>query len=109
MKHVDKLVGSEGGRWRVWTQGSYYDFDLEAGTVTGFPGPTSGGTVDGTTRPIRKIIRCRIGEGGYWTMDAGGLMDRADFHWQATTIIRSFERMNDTNDSPGATGFREPV
>lgn len=94
MTEIDRLTGTEGGRWRIWTQGSTHVMDLEAMTVTRHPGPTSGRTINDTTRPIREIRQCQVGESGYWTMSAGGLMDPIDHYWQATTPISKIERID---------------
>lgn len=98
MTEVNELDGTEGGIWRVWTQGSSYVFDLNAMTVTRHPGPSSGRTVNDTTRQIRTIDHCKVGEGGYWTMSAGGLLDQIEAYWQASTVIRSIERMDTVAD-----------
>lgn len=106
---MDALSGNEGGRWRVCTQGSSYVFDLDEWTVTRFPGPTSRSSVNDTTRPIRRIVRCRVGANGYWTMEAGVLKEDEDaFYWASTSVIRCIERMNDHAGGSGRTE-REPM
>lgn len=103
MTEVDELTGREGGRWRVYTHASHYDFDLEAMTVTRMPGPTAGMTIKDCTRPIRKIVNCQVGKGGYWTMlSEGGYMDPVDFYWQATSVIRRIERLKDHDEQLGS-------
>ena len=73
-----------------------YDFDLEAMTVTRMPSSTAGVTINDRTRPIRKIVSCQVGEGGYWTMlSEGGYVDPIDFYWQATSAIRRIERLEE--------------
>lgn len=100
MTEVDELTGTEGGIWRVWTQGSSYVMDLEQMTVTRHPGPNSGRSINDTTRPIRNLTTCRVGSSGYWTMHAGGdVLDEIDLYWQVTTEIRKIERI-DTPDEP---------
>jgi hypothetical protein len=99
MTEVDELTGREGGRWRVHTRASTYEFDLGAMTVTRMPGPTARVTINDCSRPIREIVNCRVGEGGYWTMLAeGGYMDPVDFYWQATSTIRRIVRLDEKDD-----------
>jgi len=97
---VTELTGMELGHWRVETQRSHYAFDLDAQTVTRHPGGTASATINDTTRPLRLIERCRVGELGAWTMHpAGGHADPIDFYWQVSTEIRSIERIADPPDA----------
>ncbi|MEX1078022.1 MAG: hypothetical protein WED09_02810 [Homoserinimonas sp.] len=94
MTEVDRLTGTEGGRWRIWTQGSTHVMDLDAMTVTRHPGPTSGPTINDTARQIHTIHQCQVGEGGYWTMSAGGVLSEIEAYWQTTTPISKIERID---------------
>lgn len=100
MTEVDELTGTEGGIWRVWTQGSSYVMDLDQMTVTRHPGPNSGRSINDTTRPIRNLATCRVGRSGYWTMHAGGgVLDEIDLYWQVTTEIRKIERIDGPDEA----------
>ena len=95
MKQVDELTGDEGGRWQVFTQGSSYRFDLDAGTVTRIPGPHSSPTINDCQRRILQIKLCRVGFSGYWTMHPDGAEDTTEYFWQATTEIRCIEKLTE--------------
>ena len=95
IEEIPELIGHEGGIWRVWTQRSCYVFDLDNQTITRHPGPHSQPGINDTTRPIRAIGVCRVGEEGFWTLKAeGGLLDPIDWYWQISTVIRKIERIN---------------
>jgi hypothetical protein len=101
-EEIDELTGNEGGRWRVVSRNSTYVFDLDAMTTTRIPGPTAGLTLNDTTRPIRGIDSCKVGERGYWTMLAeNGDLDTIDYFWQACSIIRRIERINADDEVEG--------
>lgn len=91
----EELTGEEGGRWRVWTQASHYDVDLDAMTITRVPGPSAPPTVNDVTRPIREIHRCRVGARGYWTMRPTTPIDVIDKYWQLTSEISRIEQLGD--------------
>ena len=95
--NVTELTGIEGGLWQVFTVGSMHLFDLDAGTVTRIPGPTSAPTINDRTRPIRAIGACRVGERGRWTMHTDGWSDTVDHYWQVTSQIVRIERINTAN------------
>ena len=75
-----------------------YEFDLEAMAVSRMPGPTAAVTINDCTRPIREIVNCQVGEGGWTMLTEGGYMDPVDFCWQATSVIRRIERLNEEDD-----------
>lgn len=90
---VMELTGRETGRWKVFTQSSQYLFDFDSGTVTRYPGQAASESINDTTRPLRAIERCKVGERGAWTMHPeGGYADPVDFYWQVSTEIRSIEK-----------------
>lgn len=95
---VEQLTGEEGGQWRVHTLASHYEFDLDRMTVTRFPGPIAGPTINDCTRRIREIGECRVGRAGRWTMKSdGGYVDMVDFYWQRSSIIQRIERLDDAD------------
>lgn len=91
---IHQLTGQEGGKWRVHTSSSHYDFDLDKLLVTRFRGPNASYTINDLTRPLRGIEQCRVGEVGKWTMRSGGGYLDADFFWQVTSVIRRIERLD---------------
>lgn len=48
---IDELTENDRGRYRVHTHTSYYDFDLDLGTVTRHPGPTAPPTINDGMKP----------------------------------------------------------
>lgn len=88
----DTLDGSEGGCWIVTTEGSQHQFDLEAMTVTRFPGPFAASTVNDQTRPLAEIVQCAVGKRGYWLMKAEGReADFLDGYWHHSSRIVSID------------------
>jgi hypothetical protein len=97
---VDELTGDERGTWVVQTQSSRYIFDFGRPSVTRQPGPDAPATINDTTRRLRHIDSCRVGQSGAWTMKAvGGYADPVDFYWAVSTEIRSIERIDDQGDA----------
>lgn len=95
MTAVGELTGIDGGVWLVTTESSTYVLDLDVGTVTRHPGPRASTTINDTTRRLRTLDRCRVGESGYWTMrGGGGYLSSVDFYWQTTSAIRSIEPLS---------------
>lgn len=93
---IDELTESNRGRYRVHTHTSYYDFDLDLGTVTRHPGPTAPPTINDGTRNLRTITECKVGQYGRWTMRSdGGYQDPIDYYWQQTSVIHRIERLQD--------------
>jgi hypothetical protein len=96
MTAVDELTGMDRGVWLVSTETSTYVLDLDAGTVIRSPGQRASTTINDTTRRLRTLDRCRVGESGYWTMrGGGGYLSSVDFYWQTTSVIRSIEPLSD--------------
>ena len=97
---TDTLNGSEGGCWIVTTEGSQHRFDLEAMTVTRFPGPLAGSTVNDQPRPLEEIVNCTVGKRGYWLMKAEGLeAEFLDGYWHLSSRIVRID--------PASTGSAE--
>ena len=98
---TDALNGSEGGLWIVTTEGSQHWFDLEAMTVTRFPGPLASSTVNDQTRPLEVIVSCTVGKRGYWLMKAEGRdAEFLDGFWHLSSRIVSI--------NPAPTGTAKP-
>ena len=55
MNETKELTGDDGGHWRVFTQRTTYDFDLDAGTVTRIPVPDSSRTINDCEHRILEI------------------------------------------------------
>ena len=89
LERVEALKVGDAGRWRVVTQSSAYIFDFDEGTVERLPGPDATPSINDRPRPIRNIRECRVGKGGWWTMDNDGYNDPNEYYWQMTTPIRS--------------------
>ncbi|MET0843369.1 MAG: hypothetical protein ABWY23_05935 [Mycetocola sp.] len=90
---VAELHGTEGGRWKVHTQGSVHLFDLDRQTVTRLPGANSRATMNDVTRNLRSIEACAVGRGGYWTMEARSF--EIAFFWHLSTRIERITRVPD--------------
>lgn len=88
-RRVQAIKVGDAGRWRVVTHGSAYIFDLDEGTVERLPGPNATPSINDRPRPIRSILECRVGTGGWWTMGNDGYTERNEYYWQMTTSIRS--------------------
>lgn len=93
MSETNELTGDEGGSWRVFTQRTIYDFDLDAGTVTRIPGPDSSRTINDDVRHLLEIKACKVGHFGYWTMRPDGADGTIEHFWQLSTKIRRIERL----------------
>ncbi|GAB3123326.1 hypothetical protein [Glaciibacter psychrotolerans] len=89
IREVNALTGTEGGIWRIVTQGSTHVMDLDSGTVTRHPGPGRPSTVNDRPRPLRTIDACRVGARGHWTMLSDDML--IDYYWQDTSVIRRIE------------------
>jgi hypothetical protein len=96
----DTLVGTEGGRWIVTTEGSTHHFDLDNMTVIRVPGPHAAPTVNDIRRQIRCIVQCTVGIRGFWTMEAepedGGFIDH--FWHLSSRILRIDAAPPDSTD-----------
>lgn len=107
MTEVDRLTGAEGGQWRIWTQGSSHildlHLDLDQMTVTRVPGAGRPPSINDTTRPLRTVGACRVGERGAWTMHSDGRSDTVDFYWHYTSEIRNIERLTGAEQSDAAS------
>ncbi|MEC5149525.1 hypothetical protein [Cryobacterium sp. GrIS_2_6] len=90
-EEVTKLTGTEGGRWRVWTQGSSHLLDLDAMTVERVPGPGRPASFNDRPRPIRTIEECNVGASGRWTMVSDD--PEVEFFWHVTSTVRRIERV----------------
>ncbi|TQL47397.1 hypothetical protein FB562_0455 [Homoserinimonas aerilata] len=91
---VTELTGGEAGLWVVRTWSSHYFFDLDRRTVARQPGTMASLTINDTTRRLRTIEACRVGQSGYWTMKSdGGYNDPTDFFWAVSTEIRWIKRV----------------
>ncbi|MFF2276793.1 hypothetical protein [Agromyces sp. NPDC058126] len=77
------------GRWRVLSRDSTHLFDLDRHLWLRSPGPLAGDGLDQTTRRVRSIERCRVGERGYWTMPGAGYL--IDYSWHDSSVIRFIE------------------
>lgn len=95
---VTELRGSEGGLWEVTTIRSRHLFDLDHNTITRVPGPEALPSVNDTTRPIREIKVCAVGQRGYWLLEPD--RDDLEFYWQAIGVILRIARLPD-NSEPG--------
>ncbi|WP_166786571.1 hypothetical protein [Cryobacterium sp. TMT1-19] len=93
MKRTETLVGPEGELWIVTTtHGTTHRFDLDAMTVTRRSGPGSAPTVNDQARPLIEIVRCTVGETGYWTMKPDiREADLLEYRWHLSTQILSIE------------------
>ena len=91
---TETLVGSEEGCWIVTTiHGTCHRFDLDAMTVTRYPGISSAPTVNDQARPLIEIVRCSVGERGYWTMRPEGQeADFLEYRWHLSSQIVSIDR-----------------
>jgi hypothetical protein len=91
-ERTEELTGAEDGCWIVTTLASTYQFDLDAMTVTRIPGERASRTVHDRTRPLLEIVRCAVGERGYWLMspedDVSAFVEN---YWQLSTTIQSID------------------
>lgn len=83
------LTAQTMGRWRVLSRDSIHLFDLDRHLWLRSPGPLAGDGLDQTTRRVRSIERCRVGERGYWTMPGAGYL--IDYSWHYSSVIRFIE------------------
>ena len=88
---AESLSGTEGGCWIVTTEGSTHRFDLDAMTVTRFPGARSISTVNDRTRPLLEIVRCSVGKRGYWLMKGEGREADLLEYWHLSSQIVSID------------------
>jgi hypothetical protein len=86
------LTGAEGGCWIVTTRGSTHRFNLDEMTVTRIPGEGTGQTVNDRTRPLVEIVRCAVGERGYWLMSPAPHESAVLVHyWHLSSTIQSID------------------
>ena len=90
---VDGLLPGSTGTWRITTAtgGSTHVVDLDAGTVTRFPGPASSPTINDCERPLRTLDACRVGEPGRWTMQTDS--ESVEYYWHVTSVILRIEKI----------------
>ena len=100
---VEELTGSERGVWRVRTLKSSYVFDFENGRVIRIPGPKAHETINDRWRPLRSIVRCRVGHGGHWTMETDDFSFETDYYWSISTEIMRIERTIEVEGSEQLT------
>ncbi|WP_157962471.1 hypothetical protein [Homoserinimonas sp. OAct 916] len=90
---VTELTGREAGCWRVTTLGSSHILDFDRWSATRIPGKGASTTFNDRERPLLSIRTCRVGEGGFWTMDNDGWADPMEHYWHSSSEIQSIERI----------------
>lgn len=101
VQHIDDLLPSSTGIWRITTLSSIHVLDLDTGTATRFPGPRAPATVNDRPRPLRSLDVCRVGERGRWTMHTDGWSDTVDYFWHVTSTILRIEKVASNDSAKG--------
>jgi len=99
---VQKLTGSERGRWHVLTRDHLYTVDLSEMTVTPFPAPKTKHRPGDGLLSLRSLVICWVGDPGYWTMNPDSQSPTIPFYWYLTSEIDKIRRLPDGHeDVPG--------
>ena len=98
---VLELTGGEGGRWWVVSGAGNHLFDLDAGTVSWFPGRDlrPGHRALGTL--IASIGVCTVGAPGEWALHEGPPEAPAGHWWIHTISIERIVRISDRSVPEG--------
>jgi hypothetical protein len=90
LRPMTTLTGGEVGVWFVYTMGSTYVFDFDAGTIERLPGPNTAVYPYDPPRMLRTIERCVVGAPGVWTIVGDQVV--VNFSTQTSSQILVIER-----------------
>jgi hypothetical protein len=90
---VQKLTGSETGRWQVTTEDAVYVIDLDEQTVTKSAMPNTAPGANERGLSLRALHVCWVGDLGFWTMKPDGPSPTIEYYWYLTTVIHQITRL----------------
>lgn len=92
-EEVERLTGSETGRWQVTTEDGVYVIDLDERTVTKAASPDATPGANERRLTLRALHICWVGDLGFWTMNPDWRSPTIQYYWYLTPMVQKIMRL----------------